>query len=171
MGVGIHEPHGRGITEQQIAPFLPIDIPTNAHWIADGSDNQVVPGAVALNARAEDRDAGIAGCHHGVVQEHVGRALHSVVLLVIRVDAILREADDDVVGDRGVSGAEVTTQGDRNIVVSIPEIPTQEVRDAVRSAATALQKLISIIRSPRWSPTSWNLWVTPWTCSRNSISA
>ena len=27
----------------------------------------------------------------------------------------------------GVSGAEVTTQGDRNIVVSIPEIPTQEV--------------------------------------------
>ncbi len=38
----------------------------------------------------------------------------------------------------GVSGAEVTTQGDRNIVVSIPEIPTQEVRDAI-SRSSQLQ--------------------------------
>ena len=35
----------------------------------------------------------------------------------------------------GVSGAEVTTQGDRNIVVSIPEIPTQEVRDAISKSS------------------------------------
>ena len=37
----------------------------------------------------------------------------------------------------GVSGAEVTTQGDRNIVVSIPEIPTQEVRDAISKSSAA----------------------------------
>ncbi len=35
----------------------------------------------------------------------------------------------------GVSGAEVTTQGDQNIVVSIPEIPTQEVRDAIKKSS------------------------------------
>ena len=34
-----------------------------------------------------------------------------------------------------MSGAEVTTQGDRNIVVSIPEIPTQEVRDAISKSS------------------------------------
>jgi preprotein translocase subunit SecD len=35
----------------------------------------------------------------------------------------------------GVSGAEVTTQGDRNIVVSIPEVPTQETRDAISKSS------------------------------------
>jgi preprotein translocase subunit SecD len=35
----------------------------------------------------------------------------------------------------GVSGAEVTTQGDENIVVSIPEIPTQAVRDAISKSS------------------------------------
>ncbi len=35
----------------------------------------------------------------------------------------------------GVSGAEVTTQGDQNIVVSIPEIPTQAVRDAIKKSS------------------------------------
>ncbi len=35
----------------------------------------------------------------------------------------------------GVSGAEVTTQGDRNIVVSIPEIPTQAIRDAIAKSS------------------------------------
>lgn len=44
-------------------------------------------------------------------------------IIVQRVDA------------NGVSGAEVTTQGDRNIVVSIPETPTQEVRDAIQKSS------------------------------------
>ncbi len=35
----------------------------------------------------------------------------------------------------GVSGAEVTTQGDRNIVVSIPEVPSQETRDAISKSS------------------------------------
>ncbi len=35
----------------------------------------------------------------------------------------------------GVSGAEVTTQGDQNIVVSIPEIPTQQVREAIKKSS------------------------------------
>ncbi|GGL23469.1 protein translocase subunit SecD [Phycicoccus endophyticus] len=35
----------------------------------------------------------------------------------------------------GVSGAEVTTQGDRNIVVSIPEIPSQAVRNAIKQSS------------------------------------
>jgi preprotein translocase subunit SecD len=45
----------------------------------------------------------------------------------------------------GVSGAEVTTQGDRNIVVSIPEIPTQEVRDAIsRSSQLQFRPVLAI---------------------------
>ena len=44
-------------------------------------------------------------------------------IIVQRVDA------------NGVSGAEVTTQGDRNIVVSIPEIPTQAVRNAISKSS------------------------------------
>ncbi len=35
----------------------------------------------------------------------------------------------------GVSGAEVTTQGDRNIVVSLPEVPSQETRDALQQSS------------------------------------
>ncbi len=51
----------------------------------------------------------------------------------------------------GVSGAEVTTQGDRNIVVSIPEIPTQEVRDAIsRSSQLQFRPVLAVAarRSP-----------------------
>ncbi|NHA68478.1 protein translocase subunit SecD [Phycicoccus flavus] len=44
-------------------------------------------------------------------------------IIVQRVDA------------NGVSGAEVTTQGSENIVVSIPEIPTQAVRDAISKSS------------------------------------
>ena len=45
----------------------------------------------------------------------------------------------------GVSGAEVTTQGDRNIVVSIPEIPTQEVRDAIsRSSQMTFRPVLQV---------------------------
>ncbi|MBR7742381.1 protein translocase subunit SecD [Phycicoccus sp. BSK3Z-2] len=45
----------------------------------------------------------------------------------------------------GVSGAEVTTQGDRNIVVSIPEIPTQEVRDAIsRSSQMQFRPVLQV---------------------------
>ena len=35
----------------------------------------------------------------------------------------------------GVSGAEVTTQGDRNIVVSLPEVPSQETKDALQQSS------------------------------------
>ncbi len=35
----------------------------------------------------------------------------------------------------GVSGAEVTTQGDRNIVVSLPEVPSQQTRDALQQSS------------------------------------
>jgi preprotein translocase subunit SecD len=52
--------------------------------------------------------------------------------------AQLNQARDIIVqrvDSNGVSGAEVTTQGDRNIVVSIPEIPTQAVRDAISKSS------------------------------------
>lgn len=56
----------------------------------------------------------------------------------------------------GVSGAEVTTQGDRNIVVSIPEIPTQEVRDAIsRSSQLQFRPVLAIaagVPQPTASP-------------------
>ncbi|MBM6399718.1 protein translocase subunit SecD [Phycicoccus sonneratiae] len=45
-------------------------------------------------------------------------------------DIIVQRVDSN-----GVSGAEVTTQGDQNIVVSIPEIPTQAVRDAISKSS------------------------------------
>jgi preprotein translocase subunit SecD len=35
----------------------------------------------------------------------------------------------------GVSGAEVTTQGDRNIVVSLPEVPSQETKNALQQSS------------------------------------
>ncbi len=56
----------------------------------------------------------------------------------------------------GVSGAEVTTQGDRNIVVSIPEIPTQEVRDAIsRSSQLQFRPVLALgsaVPQPTASP-------------------
>jgi preprotein translocase subunit SecD len=56
----------------------------------------------------------------------------------------------------GVSGAEVTTQGDRNIVVSIPEIPTQEVRDSIRkSSQLQFRPVLAIAAgSPQPAPTA-----------------
>jgi preprotein translocase subunit SecD len=45
-------------------------------------------------------------------------------------DIIVRRVDAN-----GVSGAEVTTQGDKNIVVSIPGTPTQETKDAISKAS------------------------------------
>ena len=47
----------------------------------------------------------------------------------------------------GVSGAEVTTQGDRNIVVSIPEIPTQEVRDAISKSSQLQFRPVLVVAS------------------------
>ncbi|HET7762171.1 MAG TPA: protein translocase subunit SecD [Phycicoccus sp.] len=35
----------------------------------------------------------------------------------------------------GISGAEVTTQGDRNIVVSMPEVPSQETKNALQQSS------------------------------------
>jgi len=54
----------------------------------------------------------------------------------------------------GVSGAEVTTQGDRNIVVSIPEIPTQQVRDAIsKSSQLQFRPVLAVAAgSPQASP-------------------
>ncbi len=54
----------------------------------------------------------------------------------------------------GVSGAEVTTQGDRNIVVSIPEIPTQEVRDAIsKSSQLQFRPVLAVAAgSPQAAP-------------------
>ena len=56
----------------------------------------------------------------------------------------------------GVSGAEVTTQGDRNIVVSIPEIPTQEVRDAIsKSSQLQFRPVLAVAagaQAPKPSP-------------------
>ena len=55
-----------------------------------------------------------------VTQEQLSQARD---IIVQRVDA------------GGVSGAEVTTQGDRNIVVSLPEVPSQETEDALRQSS------------------------------------
>jgi preprotein translocase subunit SecD len=58
----------------------------------------------------------------------------------------------------GVSGAEVTTQGDRNIVVSIPEIPTQEVRDAIsKSSQLQFRPVLAVasgVPAPQPSPSA-----------------
>jgi preprotein translocase subunit SecD len=35
----------------------------------------------------------------------------------------------------GISGAEVTTQGDRNIVVSMPEVPSQQTKEALQQSS------------------------------------
>ena len=35
----------------------------------------------------------------------------------------------------GISGAEVTTQGDRNIVVSVPEVPSKETKEAIQQSS------------------------------------
>jgi len=54
----------------------------------------------------------------------------------------------------GVSGAEVTTQGDRNIVVSIPEIPTQEVRDAISKSSQLQFRPVLAIAAGSPQPTA-----------------
>jgi preprotein translocase subunit SecD len=54
----------------------------------------------------------------------------------------------------GVSGAEVTTQGDRNIVVSIPEIPTQEVRDAISKSSQLQFRPVLAVASGVPQPTA-----------------
>ena len=53
----------------------------------------------------------------------------------------------------GVSGAEVTTQGDRNIVVSIPEIPTQEVRDAISKSSQLMFRPVLAVAAGTPQPT------------------
>src|SRR5690606_37957494 len=45
-------------------------------------------------------------------------------------DIISQRADSG-----GIAGAEVTTQGGRNIVVSMPGVPSQEVEDAIRRSS------------------------------------
>lgn len=54
----------------------------------------------------------------------------------------------------GVSGAEVTTQGDENIVVSIPEIPTQAVRDAISKSSQMQFRPVLAVGSGIPVPTS-----------------
>ncbi|QIM20807.1 protein translocase subunit SecD [Phycicoccus sp. HDW14] len=64
-------------------------------------------------------------------------------------DIIVQRVDSN-----GVSGAEVTTQGDRNIVVSIPEIPTQAVRDAISKSSQMQFRPVLAVGSGVPVPTS-----------------
>lgn len=64
-------------------------------------------------------------------------------------DIIVQRVDSN-----GVSGAEVTTQGDENIVVSIPEIPTQAVRDAISKSSQMQFRPVLAVGSGIPVPTS-----------------
>lgn len=68
-------------------------------------------------------------------------------------DIIVQRVDSN-----GVSGAEVTTQGDSNIVVSIPEIPTQAVRNAISQSSQMQFRAVLAIGSgvpvPTGSPSA-----------------
>lgn len=68
-------------------------------------------------------------------------------------DIIVQRVDSN-----GVSGAEVTTQGESNIVVSIPEIPTQAVRNAISQSSQMQFRAVLAIGSgvpvPTGSPSA-----------------
>ena len=48
----------------------------------------------------------------------------------------------------GVSEAEITTQGDRNIVVNLPGNPDEETRDLVRSSAQLAFRRVAVVAAP-----------------------
>ena len=54
----------------------------------------------------------------------------------------------------GVSGAEVTTQGDRNIVVSLPEVPSQETKNALQQSSQMQFRPVLAVTSGVPQPTA-----------------
>ncbi|QKE84700.1 protein translocase subunit SecD [Arthrobacter sp. NEB 688] len=81
-----------------------------------------------------------------------GQAVSAESLAQAR-DIIVQRVDSN-----GVSGAEVTTQGESNIVVSIPEIPTQAVRNAISQSSQMQFRAVLAIGSgipvPTGSPSA-----------------
>ncbi len=59
--------------------------------------------------------------------------------------AIIRQRVDAT----GVSEAEITTQGDRNIVVNLPGNPDEETRELVRSSAQLSFRRVALVTDPR----------------------
>ncbi|NJC57581.1 protein translocase subunit SecD [Brevibacterium marinum] len=59
--------------------------------------------------------------------------------------AIIRQRVDST----GVSEAEITTQGDRNIVVNLPGNPDEETRELVRSSAQLVFRRVALVGDPR----------------------
>jgi preprotein translocase subunit SecD len=59
--------------------------------------------------------------------------------------AIIRQRVDST----GVSEAEITTQGDRNIVVNLPGNPDEETRNLVRSSAQLVFRRVALVGDPR----------------------
>ncbi len=53
----------------------------------------------------------------------------------------------------GISGAEVTTQGDRNIVVSLPEVPSQQTKDALQQSSQMQFRPVLAVTSGIPAPT------------------
>ncbi|PCC49671.1 protein translocase subunit SecD [Brevibacterium aurantiacum] len=59
--------------------------------------------------------------------------------------SIIRQRVDST----GVSEAEITTQGDRNIVVNLPGNPDEETRNLVRSSAQLVFRRVALVGDPR----------------------
>ncbi|WP_309130367.1 protein translocase subunit SecD [Brevibacterium sp.] len=59
--------------------------------------------------------------------------------------AIIRQRVDST----GVSEAEITTQGDRNIIVNLPGNPDEETRELVRSSAQLVFRRVAVVGDPR----------------------
>ncbi len=59
--------------------------------------------------------------------------------------AIIRQRVDST----GVSEAEITTQGDRNIIVNLPGNPDEETRELVRSSAQLVFRRVALVGDPR----------------------
>ncbi|WP_426936263.1 protein translocase subunit SecD [Brevibacterium sp. LE-L] len=59
--------------------------------------------------------------------------------------AIIRQRVDST----GVSEAEITTQGDRNIIVNLPGNPDEETRNLVRSSAQLVFRRVALVGDPR----------------------
>ena len=59
--------------------------------------------------------------------------------------AIIRQRVDST----GVSEAEITTQGDRNIVVNLPGNPDEETRNLVRSSTQLVFRRVALVGDPR----------------------
>lgn len=59
--------------------------------------------------------------------------------------SIIRQRVDST----GVSEAEITTQGDRNIIVNLPGNPDEETRNLVRSSAQLVFRRVALVGDPR----------------------